>query len=307
MLHTPSLPRTYVLAHAVRVHKHRRQNLSVHRGRVSTVTVRLLPGVPGKETLDEIDRLINSANDARGGDARDVYSKYVRWASDAARALSARISHEDVTRLILTQRHWVIQGLDQDRQATTLAVQLELEQRASAFQAVRDEMRAELAAWPATKEPEWIVVPDTNVFLEHKDEFRDIDWAAIVHSAAFESIHIVIPLVVIDELDRAKRNDRVKTRARSTLKALDQMALRPGHALSIGKSSQDGDVDVRLLPEEAGHVRLADADLEIADVAQSLRDLTGRRVVLVTFDTGMVVRARSRSAGVTVKKLFKED
>jgi hypothetical protein len=85
------------------------------------------------------------------------------------------------------------------------------------------------------------------------------------------------------------------------------MALRPGHALSIGKSSQDGDVDVRLLPEEAGHVRLADADLEIADVAQSLRDLTGRRVVLVTFDTGMVVRARSRSAGVTVKKLFKED
>jgi hypothetical protein len=263
----------------------------------------LLPGATASAVVEELGRLINGATDARGSDARDQYPKYVRWAADAARSLAARVSHEDVNRLVLTQRHWVIQGLVQGELPAILAVQLELDQRVAELTAAQTALGSQMSTWPTSDDPGRIIVPDTNIFLEHANEYPDIDWADTVKARGLEPLHIVIPLVVIDELDRAKRNHTTKTRARRTLRLLNQMALRPGQPAPLGESSQHGPVDVRVLPEEADHVRLADADMEIVDVANALKDLTGLQVELVTFDTGMVVRARSRGTGVRVRQL----
>lgn len=268
------------------------------------MTVRVLPGVRYNGVIQEFDRLINKANDARAGDVRDVYTKYVHWAADAARSLSARTSRDDLARLVLTRRHWAILGLeDPVRLATTSTVQLELEDRVLALQEARDLLAAQLAAWSSLADLGHIVVPDTNLFLHHKDALEDIDWAEILKAREFEAIHIAVPLIVVDELDSAKRTAATKARARSTLKSLDAMALKPGRRVVLGKSTQDGEVDVRILPEDADHVRLADPDMEIVDVAQGLQDLTGARVSLLTFDTGMVVRVRSRSSALNVVKL----
>ncbi|MEV6415330.1 PIN domain-containing protein [Kribbella sp. NPDC051718] len=270
------------------------------------MTVRLLPGVAATAVLEELDRLINGAADARASDQRDQYAKYVRWATNAARSLGASLSHEDVNRLVLTQRHWVIQGLVQGELSALLAVQLELDQAVAALSAAQDVLREQMSMWPKQDELGRIIVPDTNIFLQHTDEFPDIDWAEAVKARGLESLHIVIPLVVIDELDRAKRNHTTKPRARQTLKLLNKMALHPGRPVSLRESSQHGTVDVRVLPEEVDHVRLADGDMEIVDVASALKDLTGLEVVLFTFDTGMVVRARSRGTGVTVRQLTQD-
>ncbi|MFB6726141.1 PIN domain-containing protein [Kribbella sp. NPDC056345] len=247
--------------------------------------------------------MINAAADARGSDQRDQYAKYVRWANGAVASLGTCLSHEDVNRLILTQRYWLIQGLTHTGLVTVQAVQLELDQAVAVLTAARNTLRAQVDMWLSSERAGCIIVPDTNIFLEHADEFPDIDWAEVVRADGLEPLHIAIPLVVIDELDRAKRNQAKKSRARRTLKLLNQMALRPGSPVALPESSQHGTIDVRVLAEEVDHVRLLDADMELVEVASALKDLTGLDVVLVTFDTGMVVRARSRAAGVTVCQL----
>ena len=64
---------------------------------------------------------------------------------------------------------------------------------------------------------------------------------------------------------------------------------------------ESGKVTVELLLEEPGHVRLPHPDDELVDQALALEALSGRKVYLVTFDTGMSVRARA--AGLEVIKL----
>jgi hypothetical protein len=268
------------------------------------MTVKVLPGVRYGDLIRALDQLIDQANDARSGDVLEIHVKYLRWATEAARSLSAMTGHDDVARLILTRRHWAILALPvPEYLPASLSVQLELEQRVQELRATRDMLAAQVASWSSLTDLGHIVVPDTNLFLHHKDELPDIDWADILQTRGFESIHVAIPLIVIDELDRAKRTAATKSRARSTLKNLDAMAMRPGQPFALGQSSQDGTVDVRILAEDAEHVRHADPDMEIVDAAQALQDLTGGRVSLLTFDTGMVVRVRSRSHPLNVVKL----
>ncbi|GAA2705233.1 hypothetical protein ACFY2R_26535 [Micromonospora olivasterospora] len=50
-----------------------------------------------------------------------------------------------------------------------------------------------------------------------------------------------------------------------------------------------------------GHTRLSITDDEIVDRAAALQTLAGRRVRLLTYDTGMAMRGRN--AGLTVHKL----
>jgi hypothetical protein len=58
-----------------------------------------------------------------------------------------------------------------------------------------------------------------------------------------------------------------------------------------------------MLFDPPGHVRLPIADDEIVDRALAVRALAGREVTLLTFDTGMSMRARQ--AGLRAEKLTK--
>ena len=60
------------------------------------------------------------------------------------------------------------------------------------------------------------------------------------------------------------------------------------------------DVEVTLVLDDPDRPRLADNDYEIIDNARSIKDATGRRVVIATFDSGM--RLRARAAGVEATK-----
>jgi rRNA-processing protein FCF1 len=265
------------------------------------MTLRLLPGASIETLMTALNRICNAANDARAGDGTQVYEKYIRWAVDATRSLGYLVSQEDLDRLVLTRRYWTLQSLVPGELSTNLALQLELEQAANGIAAARDDLQAQLSSWPVSEEREHVLVPDTNVFLHHEQEFPDVPWEDIVNAAAYEPIHIVVPLVVIDELDQAKRRQETRSRARTALKHLDRMALKPRRLYVLRQSSQDGQIDVRVLSEGRGHVRLPRPDAELVDVVRGLGDLLNRDVTIVTFDTGMVVRARA--AEVRVKKL----
>ena len=113
-------------------------------------------------------------------------------------------------------------------------------------------------------------------------------------------------MVVVDELDNLKRNgkgDGTKARARETLKDLEELLPnRPDRRVVVqgrvpGKSA---DVSIEVLVDELAHVRLQDPDSELVDRALTIRQLAGRRVVVMTGDIGMALRARSVELEVVV-------
>ncbi|MGW6966416.1 PIN domain-containing protein [Streptomyces zaomyceticus] len=144
--------------------------------------------------------------------------------------------------------------------------------------------------WPAERA---VVVQDTSFFIRHERKFKDIDFFDGLAPKA-ELVSVVVPMVVVDELDRLKesRDNHVRWRAGHTLGFLDE--LLDGDAL-LGKAK------VELLTDNRGHVRLPEADDEIVDRATAVRSMAAGSVRLITYDTGMAFRAKQ--LGLPVLKL----
>jgi PIN domain len=133
-----------------------------------------------------------------------------------------------------------------------------------------------------------VVVPDTNIFA-HCGTVHEIDWRT--HAAA-DAVRIIIPHVVIDELDDLKHTLRDKderTRVRDTIRALKQAfsGAAPRSAVPI-----DSAVTVAILPDPDKHERLPSNDEEICDRTALLKQFTSP-VVLASNDMGMHLHARA--------------
>lgn len=74
--------------------------------------VRPLPGVDRNDLLGELTRLQHLVGNARTVVGTEAYDQYHSWVDDAVRSLSARISSDDVDRLVLTRRYWVLQSVE---------------------------------------------------------------------------------------------------------------------------------------------------------------------------------------------------
>jgi hypothetical protein len=120
----------------------------------------------------------------------------------------------------------------------------------------------------------------------------------------------VVPLLVVDELDRHKRKDRqtkvhpegketVSSRARVTLRHLEDLFGDPSWVVTLHSDRFPAapPVKAELLLDPLGHIRLPEPDAELIDRALALQDLSGRPVTLATSDTGMIFRAKA--AGLT--------
>ena len=197
------------------------------------MTVIPLPGVSTDHLLTALrDEATNLANLRSGPrDAMDRFNAYLTWSNAAVSRLSVMVHNDDVDRLVTTPRYWALQGTDPSSRLLSLAgfVDLEISDRLRAFEAEHDRLSAEVGRWGTR--PGRLVVPDTNVFLHHDDYFDEIDWPEAVNARAL-GVHLIIPLLVIDELDRQKRTERgakvsqrnseqVRSRARITLRRLD--------------------------------------------------------------------------------------
>ncbi len=139
-----------------------------------------------------------------------------------------------------------------------------------------------------------IFVLDTNVLLH--------DSGCLDH---FEENDVVIPLVVIEELDKFKRgNQELNLHARECLRRLDELTgdVMSPSGVSLGEGRGSLRVVVCAGPSEALRAQfLTDGpDHRILDVALALHsDKPSRRVVLVTKDTNL--RLKAKSLGVTAQ------
>lgn len=131
-----------------------------------------------------------------------------------------------------------------------------------------------------------IAVPDSNIFV-HCGELKDIDWRAVVGKPV---VRVVVPLVVVSELDELKYTLRDKPERGLLRKNIRQLrdalqAVSPGMPVAFG----DG-VTLAVLPDPPGHRRLPVNDEEICSRAALLKSF-GARVVLVSNDVNAQIRA----------------
>jgi predicted ribonuclease YlaK len=145
------------------------------------------------------------------------------------------------------------------------------------------------------------VVPDTSFYIEHPVKLEQIDFHVLTEVAG--SIKVLVPMVVIDELDGLKRSNVARTRWRAgySLAVMDRLIFdppRPG--LLSEKVPNRGDVTLQIVFDQKGHQRLAINDDEIVDRCVACQPYTPN-VTVITYDTGQSTRART--AGLNVKKL----
>ena len=127
-----------------------------------------------------------------------------------------------------------------------------------------------------------LVAADTNVYLHHPEPFERIDWSGLLPGLDHTGVHLLVPLVVVDELDRQKQGqsgklvvrggkELVRTRARTAIRTLEDLFTDPDTLSTVGP--EPSPVRAELLVDPPGHVRLPSADAEIVDTARAAQDL----------------------------------
>lgn len=286
--------------------------------------ITLRPGVNRENLLNALQSVYTDVFNLRagGGPGRTAHDRllaYIEWTNSAVRMLDGQISSEDLDRLVLTDRYRLLvsgsavslTGTDvQVQRAVNEWVSLELDARVAGFEAVIKELQGRIARWSGD---EHCVVPDTSFYIHHPDKLQDIDLGAVTYDRLADFV-VLMPMVIVDELDRLKESkDRhVRWRASYTLALLDRLFRKStGRELLREKPAEpdpDGwpprEIRIELLFDPPGHARLPIADDEIIDRALSVQPLTGQPVTLLTYDTGQAMRARH--AGLQVVKLTVE-
>lgn len=269
------------------------------------MSLRLAPGVRPGEAREALRGVEFEATNVLGrgltGDA--ICYAYLEWALGAVRILRPKFAASDVDDLVLTRRYWHLQSVGHvDLQLAPLLVQTEINERVAALQAEQARFSEEERRWQRGR----IVVLDTSAVI-HGPKLWEWDPADSLGLRDMP-VHLVVPILVMDELDGLKESTKQHTRhrARATLKWIaDQLnawasaRIREGGVEDTDDGTRvRGDVYLEVLLDEPGHRRLPIEDDEIVDRASEIASLSGREVTLVTNDVGQAHRARL--AGLTV-------
>ena len=265
------------------------------------------PGVGLDDLIQTLDSTRTEAFNLRGGGGAHTAHKrllaYLEWAGRAARMLRGRISDKDLASLVFNRRYELLlasagtltsSDVEVQRVVNDLVSQ-ELDQRVHDFDEAIKTLKAYKERWRNVGD---LLVLDTCFYVEHPDELPDADLAGLTAATTPGwAMHVLVPLLVVDELDRLKRDNQARSRARTALKTLDEVFRnvseeRPMGRLRDGNSSGLGPVTMELLFDPPDHERLPDNDAEIVDRALAVQILSGREVTMVTYDKSMALRAR---------------
>lgn len=246
-------------------------------------------------------------------DPLGVFNAYLGWSVTALRSLTRVLDTDSVRALIETTPFRIIHAIDPaaySRPALGDLVRTELQSRVDALEAARLALTDEIERWTfrgeRTKEPtQHAAVLDTNTIMEFSGRIEQIQWDAILQTSVGEPITVVIPIMVLRELDTLKHSNGTmliaddavprRTLARAAIRVLDRAFPGDSTLYSIrGSRTVDNTVQspLRLLLQldDLRHASIPDPDAEIIDRALSLRPLVSS-LTLITGDISMRVRA----------------
>lgn len=275
--------------------------------------MRLNPGI----TLDHADEVLRRAEttwgNARG--AQDLYRAYTDAVHDTLPTLKQAFAAPDLAASLHSTAYWnllpvggahvehgfisapfVAANLTRAQRAENQAITTEIENQVKALEQARAELEGlkKLVARPGLP-----VVYDTNM-LNHWQQPGDILWRDIFKDEG-EKVpltRLVIPLRVIDELDKQKYGQGdLARKAATAIRYLERVLKdsQPGEPVRLRDCAT---LEAWVDTDDRG----GDADLSILHCAADLDNLhpsTGARVV--TDDTGM--RLRAQQLGLKVVRL----
>lgn len=254
----------------------------------------LRPGVESTFALRRVEELIGGLGDVRGAGGLDhvlLAQKYLLWSETAEQVLRELFSDADLSRGLHTDRYWRIRDITSATLRAFPLVEAETWDQQRVLEAVREQLVHYRTQLSPTLDERMLLL-DTNVYM-HGKPFRQVAWNELVDE---KRVVLVIPLAVIDELDKWK--DKGSDAARSTLKDLDDL-LKPGAALSIQPIRAN--VRMQVVDEPVAHERLEGVDDELVRQASYFSSLSAERLSIVTRDRGM--RVRAEAAGLSIQML----
>jgi rRNA-processing protein FCF1 len=257
--------------------------------------VRRLADRPFPNLIQVLDAIIRDGANLRAGSGPvgGIRDGYISWVRDAEASLAFHFDRHDVEEALLTPRYWEIRRLlSVDREVRALVNQ-EAEARVAEIEELRARYR--LLRDRFAEERHRVLVPDTNVFL-HYTSFREASWPQLADN---DLARVVVPLLVVEQLDRLKyaTNQKIAERARGVIRELSRLLDERGE--KPAEIPKRGTIEVFI--DEPGHVRMASEDAEIVEVARQLTGLLPKPARLVTGDLGM--RLRAGALGVEVVAL----
>lgn len=244
---------------------------------------------------------------------------YLEWATEAATQLGSFLRPASVNELVYTRRYVHLLTAGPDLIGGTIAqqrllnglVNAEVADRSVAFGRAGEMLGRRVGRW---SDSALFVVADTNFYMQHDKLFNEIDFFEVLvtedRRAPGEQIHLILPLLVIDELDAQKRRSEIekRRRARQTLAIIDRLfedpLARPRLASGAGATGA-GVVTIELLPDPPNHVRRPRSDEELVDRIVAEQPVAARAMTLLTYDSGMATRGRL--AKLAVKKLIEPE
>ncbi|MCX4233258.1 PIN domain-containing protein [Streptomyces ortus] len=271
------------------------------------------PGAHRDNILKALEQVRQDASNLRGSGSANYEGllRYLEWVTVAARLLQDQVSGKDVERLVQTRRYYALlgacgtmAGTSQQRLVNGL-VQQELDDRVGALDAAVEALQSHIRRWSG---PGRLAVADSSFYCNSPKPLADTDLHVLMGLPTDENIHLLFPIVVVDELDRLKEMgaDHPRWRAGHTLGRLDEAITsgatgtlhdrKPGEGQSVVAQ-----VTVEIVLDQPGHIRQSIADDEIIERAATIQAVAGREVRLLTCDTSQATRGRL--AGLPVTKL----
>lgn len=226
-----------------------------------------------------------------GTSAEERLFNYQAWASQASAQLRYVFDLPQVEAFINTQRHDFLIGKSWADTQLLINNSISAEQadRAKVFKTALEGLRD--VERSCKDLPEFLIVPDTNVFLHQEQYFDELNWYAMVQVPG--EFRVMVPMAVVRELDKGKRaqpgkkvsdtnSESVRTRARVSSRRLRDLFEYPRDVKKLGKRAT-----AELLFDPVGHRHLDDPDSEIIERAVALKTISGRQVFIVTGDGNM--------------------
>jgi hypothetical protein len=272
--------------------------------------MRLNPGISLSYADDALRRAQNQWENARS--SHDRYRAYTDAVGDTYRMLTHVFAEPDFGASMHSTAYWNLLAIgrapsiearveplnplgQRALRAENLALANEIDNQVHALTGARSELDAlmALAALPGAP-----VVYDTNM-LNHWAQPGDIAWREVLRDQGEEAagVRLVVPLRVVDELDRQKYGAPDRDLARKAATAIRYLE----RTLKDSQPGQPVQVRPKVTLEVWGGIedRGGDADLAILRCAADLDNLVhDGSVRVLTADMGMRLRARQMSLKV---------
>lgn len=185
----------------------------------------LRDGGTAQTLVNALDRVLIDLSSIAGTSPQldTVIGAYVRWADAAAAELGQVMSVVAVEDWVYNDSHWRLREMPTSPQLPARDyLRLDLERRRRELTELRDLSRVATRRWAEVGD---LIILDTNLLLDllgnHGGSPVDIDWNHEISSR--NDICLVIPLAILQELDKLKRGTtKVRSMAHAAIRWIDQ-------------------------------------------------------------------------------------